>query len=259
VLLAELFDFTHLQRSLNYCLKIINEHSESILENPQKMFEDSLTGIRTDLIEVAGKFQLQVRDLLKSDPDAEANAQLQERLRKAGEFFAVKLEQSLKEIIDGFSIETDNKTVRKAITEAVDRLRKEVLTRLACLEVARSGFSANKYLAAKSKSFIDVPATKSRPSKATADSSGTVRHPELFRLLKDWRNRKAKEEGLAHYMIMHQKTMLNLADLLPQSMSALKKVKGIGKKKADKYGEELLEIIVSYNKKEKIEADYKNK
>jgi uncharacterized protein YpbB len=54
-------------------------------------------------------------------------------------------------------------------------------------------------------------------------------------------------------MILPQKTMVTLANFLPQSLPALKLVKGMGKKKSEKFGEELLNIIVSYCNKEGIE------
>ncbi len=59
--------------------------------------------------------------------------------------------------------------------------------------------------------------------------------------------------NLPHYMIIPQKTMVTLANFIPQSLPALKLVKGMGKKKSEKFGEELLNIIISYCKKEKIE------
>ena len=141
MLLTELFDFTSLTRSLNYCLKIVNEHHDSILGNPQEMLENALTGIRTDLIEVSEKFHPQLNGLLNGEIDAESNILLQERVKKACEFFSVKLEAALKEILAGFSVETDNKTVRKSVSEALERIRKEGVTKLACLNAVRSGFT----------------------------------------------------------------------------------------------------------------------
>ena len=46
MLLTELFDFTSLTRNLNYCLKVVNEHHDSILGNPQEMLENALTCIQ---------------------------------------------------------------------------------------------------------------------------------------------------------------------------------------------------------------------
>ncbi len=252
ILLTELFDFTPLLRNLSYGLKVINEHHEAILGNPQEMLKNALTVIKSDLIEVSEKFRPQLNGLLNKESDAESNILLQERVKKACEFFGIKLESALKEIPEGYSAETDNKKVRKSVSEALERIRKEGTIKLACLNTVRSGFTISKYLDAKAKSAIDIPAVKSHSAKTVEDTSGIIQHPELFRQLKEWRSIKAREMKLPHYMIIPQKTMVTLANFIPQSQPALKLVKGMGVKKSEKFGEEILEIIVSYCKKENI-------
>ena len=54
-------------------------------------------------------------------------------------------------------------------------------------------------------------------------------------------------------MILPQKTMLTLVNFLPQSLRALKQVKGMGTRKSEKYGEEILEIITTFCRIENIE------
>jgi hypothetical protein len=253
LLLTELFDFTPLSRSFNYLLKIIHEHHDIILGDPQVMLENALTCIKADLIEVSEKFRPQMNSLLRGEIDAESNTLLQERVKKASEFFSIKLEAALKGLLAGFSVETDNKTVRKSVSDALERLRKEGITKLACLNTVRSGFTIGKYLDAKAKSAIDIPAVKTHSAKSLEDTSGVIKHPALFRELKDWRNTKAIEMKLPHYMILPQKTMVTLVNFIPQSLPALNLIKGMGKKKSEKFGEELLNIIISYCEKEKIE------
>jgi hypothetical protein len=254
ILLTELFDFTTLSHSVGYGLKIVNEHHDAILGDPQKMLENALALIRTDLIEVSEKFRPQLNGLLNRETDAELNINLQERVIKAAGFFSEKLEAALKEILPGFRVETDNKTVRKSVSEAMERTRKEGITKLACLNAVRSGFTVSKFLDAKAKSAIDIPAAKSRSAKPVDDTSGIIQHPSLFRLIKEWRNEKATELKLPHYMILPQKTMVTIANFLPRTMLSLNSVKGMGKKKSEKFGEELLNIIISYCKKENIES-----
>jgi hypothetical protein len=217
------------------------------------MLENTLAIIRTDLIEVSEKFHPQLKGLLNGEIDAESNKALQERVKKAGEFFSGKLEAALKVIPDGYSVQTDNKTIRRSVTEAIERVRKEGGTKLVCLNAVRSGFETSKYLDARAKSAIEIPAAKSHHAKSVEDTSGNIEHPGLFRQLKDWRNVKAVEMHLPHYMILPQKTMVTLANFMPQSMRALKLVKGMGTKKSEKFGEEILEIIISYCLKENIE------
>ncbi len=253
ILLTELFDFTSLQRNLNYCIRLVNEHHDSILGNPEEILENSQILIKTDLIDISEKFQPQLNKLLNGENDAGSNTILQERVKKASEFFSGKLEAAMKEILAGISVETDNKTIRKSVTESLERIRKESVTKLACLKAARDGFTISKYLDAKAKSVIDLPTVRSHSSKAVDDTSGIIQHPALFSQLKEWRNIKAKEMELQHYMILPQKTMVTLANYLPQSLPALHLIKGMGKKKSGKFGEELLDIIRTYCKKEKIE------
>ena len=255
MLLTELFDFTPITRSLHYCLKVVDEHKESILGNPRTIIEQSIISINTDLIEVSDKFQPQLKGLLKGDNDAESNTLLQDRVKKASEYFSIKLEATMKEVLAGISVETDNKAVRKSITEALERLKKEGGTKLACLNAIKTGFTISNYLDAKAKSAIEPHPARSHQPKTADDTSGIIKHPVLFRMLKEWRNEKAKETGLSHYMILHQKTMVNLANFMPQSLSALKMVKGMGKRKSEKFGGELLEIITFYCEKNNIASD----
>jgi len=254
MLLTELFDFTSLMYNLNYCLKLVSEHHDSILGNPREIIENALSIIKSDLIEVSEKFRPQLNGLLNREPDAESNILLQERLMKAAAYFSEKLDAALGEIRGGYTVETDNRTVRKSVSEAFGRIAKEGATKSASLNAVLSGFTISKYLDARAKASIDIPEVKSQASRSVNDTSGIINNPVLFRQLKEWRNSRAGEKQLPHYMILPQKTMLTLANFMPRSMSQLKLIRGMGKKKSVEFGEELLDIINSYCEKEKIEA-----
>ncbi len=135
-----------------------------------------------------------------------------------------------------------------SVNEAFIRAGKDCAVKLECLNSVKSGFQISKYLDARAKSLIEIPAVKPHSSKPSDDRSGIVIHPDLFQALKDWRNDKAHELKIPHFQILHQKTLLDLSNLLPQSITALKRIKGIGRKKAQIWGEELLELITSYCK-----------
>ncbi len=253
MLLSELFDFTPLTLSLSFCIKVIKEHHESILGDPLKLLEDAFIIVRTDLVEVSGKFHPQLIALLKRETDAESNILLQERIKKASEYFLAKLDAALNKILAGYSVETDNKAVRKSVSESLERLKKECHIKSACLNSARSGFTVSKYLEAKGKSVIDIPAAKPQALKAVDEAAGTVKHPALLNQLREWRDIKASELGLPHYMILPQKTMVALVNLLPQNLPSLNLIKGMGQKKSERFGEEILNIIVPFCKNRNIE------
>jgi hypothetical protein len=252
-LLSELFDFVTLANSLSYCKKVVNENSSAIMGNAREKLSNILSIVRSDMVDVSEKFKLQVSILLNRNPDVETNIPLQDRIMKAAVYFSDKLEADLRDLFAGIPVETDNKTVRKLVNEVLEKTRKDCVTKLACLNAVRQGFGIGKYLEARAKSAIEVPGFRHRTTGTAEDESGVVKHPGLLKLLKEWRNSKAIEENLPLYMILPQKTMVNLVNFLPQSLRAIKQVKGMGTRKSEKYGVELLDIITSYCEKENIE------
>jgi len=254
-LLSELFDFSSFMNKLNYCLKVVNENNDKITGYLNERLGIILSAVRTDLYEVAEKFQLQLKTLLDENPEPESNTTLQDRIKKAAIYFSEKLETAIKEIPEGSTVvDTDNRAVRRAIAEAVERTRKEGLIKLACFNVVRTGFETGRYLVARAKSAIEIPTLRSHPVRSVQDNSGIVKHPLLLEHLRGWRDTKAKETDLPHYMILPRRTMVSIVNFVPQSLSELKRIKGMGIKKSAKYGEEILDIIIKYCTEKKIEA-----
>ena len=70
-----------------------------------------------------------------------------------------------------------------------------------------------------------------------------VRICQLIQALIDWRREKYRQDNVPAYIILHQKTLLAIADLAPATREELLTVKGFGKSKCDKYGDEILDVI----------------
>jgi GTPase SAR1 family protein len=253
-LLKELFDFSPIQKQAYYCLKLVKEHRAGILGNIESDLPAVIEQIKNDLTGVSGKFYPQLHNLILSGDNAETNLFLQERVSKACSFFTGKIADSVQQKLDNIQWQSDNKEIRKSVTEAMERLRNEIGLKYLCLQSCTNGFIIRTYLEAKAKSAIETPAVKAKPARPVDDFSGIVRHPGLFNKLKAWRDRKALETKLPHYMILPQKTMAALVTFLPQSQEALVKVKGMGKKKSEQFGSELLGIIQTYIIENKIES-----
>jgi ATP-dependent DNA helicase RecQ len=62
-------------------------------------------------------------------------------------------------------------------------------------------------------------------------------------LLKDWRLQEANSQGVPAYVIFHDATLAEIAARQPRSMEELAEIPGIGKRKLERYGEALLELI----------------
>ena len=65
----------------------------------------------------------------------------------------------------------------------------------------------------------------------------------LFQLLRKWRSDTAKEQGVPAYVILHDKTLRELAEVRPVSHGLLAGIIGMGSAKIEHYGEELLNLI----------------
>ncbi len=87
---------------------------------------------------------------------------------------------------------------------------------------------------------------KSAPSRSTARapvSDLSAADEALFQLLRKWRAETAKEQGVPAYVILHDKTLRELAEVRPTSHGLLASVSGMGSAKIEHYGAELLELI----------------
>jgi ATP-dependent DNA helicase RecQ len=65
----------------------------------------------------------------------------------------------------------------------------------------------------------------------------------LFDQLRAMRQRLARERGVPPYVIFHDTTLRELARLKPTSVSALRDVYGVGARKADDLGPEVLRVL----------------
>jgi ATP-dependent DNA helicase RecQ len=65
----------------------------------------------------------------------------------------------------------------------------------------------------------------------------------LFDKLREWRLQKAREAGVAPFIIFPDSTFKNICVVLPSTMDELSNVSGMGKVKLEKYGEEILRVV----------------
>ncbi len=244
-LLTTLFDFESLKRQLFYAVKLSHEHAASIEGNPADVFHEITRQAKAEITEVAEKFQKQLSRLLADSEDVEKNMILQERIKKASIYFSEKMKLLIISKLQEISIETDNKAIRKKFKNALNNLNREAAFKAACLEACCNGFVVKNYLDAQAKASVESP-VKSARQKKTEELVPELDHPEIYRRLKAWRDAKAAETGWQVYRVLSLRAMRELSDKLPITPVALKAIKGIGQKKLDMFGNELLQIIIDF-------------
>lgn len=65
----------------------------------------------------------------------------------------------------------------------------------------------------------------------------------VYKKLRQYRWNKSVEESVKPYYIFNNETLEALIKLKPESIEELKKIKGFGPVKSDKYGEDIINII----------------
>ncbi|MDD4192673.1 MAG: AAA family ATPase, partial [Mangrovibacterium sp.] len=249
-LLTELFDFKPVLWQLQYLLKLCNQHGALLLGNLNSRLQTVIPLLKTGIIEIADRFEGQIIELLRSDTDAEKNDRLQERIRKACTYFLEKLDLVLVQPLHSSGFETDNKAVRKTFQQGFERLHREIRIKKSGLESCKDGFILKNYLEARAKGAIDL--TDLPASRGTGNIPAS-KYPELFNRLYAWRASRAKIKGLEVSKIIPQKTLLEIAEILPATRHELKRVKGMGGKKMQQFGKEILETVIAFRREKGME------
>ena len=84
-----------------------------------------------------------------------------------------------------------------------------------------------------------APRGKDKPPPLPLDAEGLAR----FEALKTWRAEVAREHNLPAYIVFHDATLAEMAQAAPDSLDALAQISGVGAKKLEAYGREILRVL----------------
>jgi ATP-dependent DNA helicase RecQ len=94
------------------------------------------------------------------------------------------------------------------------------------------------------ESVSHKPEKRSRKPQAPGPAAANLGQDDLVRYinLKSWRAEVAKEHNLPAYVIFHDATLAHIASANPQNLEELRGISGIGVKKLEAYGQEVLQV-----------------
>ncbi len=84
-----------------------------------------------------------------------------------------------------------------------------------------------------------TPRGKERPPPVPLDPGATQRYDAL----RQWRAEVAKEHNLPAYIVFHDATLADMARAQPQTLDALAGIGGVGAKKLEAYGPQILRVL----------------
>ena len=101
----------------------------------------------------------------------------------------------------------------------------------------------------ESPSSFYIPVLSSdetREKPRVRDAAPAEADPALAEYLREWRRNMARENKVPAYIILHDSTLEELCRRRPANFAELKQVPGIGEKKADVYGAEILQALRNF-------------
>ena len=87
---------------------------------------------------------------------------------------------------------------------------------------------------------------ESREKPRVRDAAPAESDPMLAEYLREWRRNMARENKVPAYIILHDSTLEELCRRRPANFAELRQVPGIGEKKADVYGAEILQALRNF-------------
>lgn len=253
-LISEIFDFYNFLYPLNRVLDIFYKNRGSIqgnIESPVILIKDCIT----NLLKVANAFKAQLLDLSKVKLIPESNIEIQNRFKKALDYYFSQLDNNIVDPFKTFSFSTDNKALEKELVKNLDVFEELLAIKQLYFKGLANGFNVKLYLELRAKSVFLAKDAPKKARKTVIDGTTNV---ELFELLRELRNSIANENDLIHYQIFTQKSLYEMCETLPTNKAELLKINGFGKTRVDKYGTEIIRVIRDYCDENDIETSPNN-
>lgn len=245
--LIELFRFyrtEYLVRSIN---KLIHENKGSFPEMLMEHFQKMANNLQTGIVEVADKFQNQITNYLKVEADVEKNDRLQERIKKAAAYFGEKVKSNLVEEIESIDLDIDNRTLKRQLKRYSNDLLEEAKSKMAGFEECMEGFDIKRIMNARIRAMVSGKLSKTKKQKAKEISDlNKIPHPVLYNELRTYRLKKADELDVPPYMIYSQKALIELVNYLPVDSKTLRLINGLGARKIEQFGADIIQAIQHY-------------
>ena len=275
-LLSDLFSFYSLEQAYKRLLRLMDEDLYKLYPKLLAEYKALAPHVKERIVEVSQRFRNQYTRLINEDEDYAVNQELQERIRSGAGYFSKEL-APVRALFEKTNMPLDNKELRKQLNERLQALDDALWIKESLLEaMIVQPFTVTGYLKLKAKVMLNLEddssssssakaskekkepkerkeRTRSSSAKAKVEVPTDILHPELYRALSEWRTAKTREKNLPAYVIMQQKALMGIVNLLPDTPAALEAIPYFGAKGVEKYGLEILGIIRKFVKENNVE------
>jgi len=206
------------------------------------------------LADVSGKFRKQMNELMMENPDAESNPKLQERLKKAAEYFEAECEIVLKDLRN-CPLRTESKEAAEELNPLLTALYEELYFKKGLISVCKKNFDFEELVRGKLGLKAPLYGINIYASAKNTKISGEIKNPALFRKLLLLRDDICNDEQMPIYMVANNKTLQELSEFLPVEEEQLLQISGFGKAKTGDFGERFLQVIRAYMEENDLQCN----
>lgn len=274
--IQSVFDLAELRMFYFTFLKFIRATAVDLYPKALESWTVSENSFREELISVSEKF---VRSLDKVvGDDYQTSNLVQERVIKASAYFIDKVKTVLLPLcVISSKFEFDDQMKKKLYKQYFTNFTEAVFSKLLLWSYVSKGFRLDDLIKERSVLSVEIPeltiaklvmllnkafehpgltyielqklpSVKSNEISMETDSSEKeayedIKNEDLFNRLKEWRSAQAKEQSLPAFMILHQRTLISIANSAPSTEAELLAIKGVGKSFIQKYATQVLELI----------------
>lgn len=256
-MLSELFSFKSLGADMQRILRLLTEHFYKIYPTLLDNYKEKDSLFAKEIGGVAATFNAQYTQIVAKSEDYATDALLAERIGKGAAYFANKLDEIVKPLVESSQIDSDNKDIKERAAEAVYNLQQSfALKRYLLKRVIDNGFNVSAYLKDKAIGVLQAEQKEKREGKKSkvlekidVDRNADIKNPILFNQLRRWRAKRAEELERPVYGIITQRALIGIVNELPTTEKELLRMPTFGKKTLQMFGEEILEMVKGYLEK----------
>lgn len=260
--LLDLFSFKDIKWIIDELQDLNNTHFLKVYAETSNRVNQLIKDFEKNILEVCYKFENQIKRLVREG----ITENLIERFLKAIEYFTLQLKgvEEIYQLID--KMEFDNEDIQEKKEDKSIELIYELYLKLSLFETIDLNFTLKEYLTKKNefliqdaKKFIKNYKIKHKVRLKAKTNLKEVENEEekppqeilneeLYNTIKEWRWAKTQELKLPAYTILKQVSLIEIVNTLPKTEKELLEINGIGKKKIQQFGVEILQMVEEYDK-----------
>ena len=252
-MLLQLYVFNHIYNSAKSWYRATEGEEQSFNEETLP-FVKEINKQLEHINEIGDKFRIQLNQIVgKEDVNKEY---LSNRLKSSSLYFAEKLDMLMNSLKKSPAT-TDSRTNAKLYDEAISSIYTEIALKKHLISATYNNFSVELYYQARNK-FVMPDFNVKSYSRGKTSVQLKSNHPDLLNELVQIRNYISENENLPPYIVAQTKTLVQMADYMPETEKDLLKIYGFGKKKLERFGAQFLEVINEYISEKGLQSEMIN-